>query len=173
MGSLEEPYDPNVAPRFVAWPPPEMTNVPRRFHGIEHPNPLDDQPEEYRDITVTGYPVSLQLQKEFAGGVAGSAISMFKVKKRGKIPALNAVMQGQAEYRAWTERRDEPVPTWNHTTTDQLLARMELRDVVFAIPKDVLDDRTTYQVEVMIEREQKLYFIWEFTTGSQLEGLKF
>src|SRR5262249_39989643 len=66
MGSLEEPYDPQRAPKFVCWPAPGMKEVPLGFDGNEMPNPLDDQPESERDLRNVGSPVSLQLQSGFA-----------------------------------------------------------------------------------------------------------
>ena len=76
-------------------------------------------------------------------------------------------------YRDWVVRRTGPVATWIHTPAVPLLKRMEIRDVVFGLPKEVLEPRTTYQVEVRLKMEDELYFIWEFTTGSQMEGLRF
>ncbi|MGE3172722.1 MAG: CAP domain-containing protein [Planctomycetota bacterium] len=174
MGSLEEPYDPNAAPRFVCWPPPDMKDVPRQFHGIEHPNPLDDQPESERDITVTGYPVSLQIQRELAQQVTEAGISLYEVPKaRSKAPTKHYVAPTEPVFKEWSERRGDSVATWNHTPMEPLLKRMELREVVFAIPKEHLKPKTTYQVEVRVKLQNEAYFIWEFTTGSQMEGLKF
>jgi hypothetical protein len=151
-----------------------MKDVPRQFHGIEHPNPLDDQPESERDITVTGYPVSLQIQRETAGRVADSSLMLYEVPKaKGDTPKKTYVLTEDREYKDWVARRGPSVPTWNHTTKTPLLKRMELRDVVFGIPKAHLKAKTTYQVEVQIKLEHDAYFVWEFTTGSQMEGLKF
>jgi hypothetical protein len=173
MGSLEEPYDPATAPMVVAWPPPDMKNVPLQFHGIEHPNPLGDQPENEQDITRTGYPVSLQLQREYARTLIASAISLYEVKGRGKVPAKHCMPEG--DLHAWRDRRGEPVPMWNHTPAEPLLKRMEEKEVVFGIPKAHLQKNTTYQVEVRLvaDGNDPLYFVWEFTTGTQDEGLKF
>lgn len=175
MGSLEEPYDPATAPKLVAWPPPGMENVPRQFHGVEHPNPLGDQPADQQDITLTGYPVSLQLQREFAGQLTGSSISLYEVKGRGKPPSQHYVhpQENRKDFEAWAHRRGDPVALWVHTPAEPLLKRMEERQVVFGIPKEHLKPKTTYQVEVMLKLENPLYFIWEFTTGTQMEGLKF
>ncbi|MEC7583488.1 MAG: CAP domain-containing protein, partial [Planctomycetota bacterium] len=173
MGSLEEPYDPRIAPKLVAWPPPNMKNVPRRFHGREHPNPLGDQPEDQQDITKTGYPISLQLQKEWAGRLSASSIDVYIAKKRGKLPAKNFIAKGTREYADYEARRTDPVAIWKHTPEVPLLKRMEMRDVVFAIPKEPLRPKTTYQVEIMLHLQKEFYFVWEFTTGSQMEGLKF
>ncbi len=62
MGSLEEPYDPQKAPRLVVWPGPGMINVPTSFGSPEWPNPLADQPEDEQDVTKCGYAISLQMQ---------------------------------------------------------------------------------------------------------------
>ncbi|MCY2956506.1 MAG: hypothetical protein NT107_05655 [Planctomycetota bacterium] len=179
MGSLEEPYDPALAPKFVAWPPPLMKDVPLRFHGNEMPNPLDDQPENERDLKHVGYPVSLQLQKEFAAQVGECDIGMFEVRQGGKVPARNLFADGNDgrdvnDVKAYRDRRKEPVPIYKHTPQKPMLKRMEEREVVFAIPKAVLEAQKTYQVEVRIGGEGAgLLFIWEFTTGAQAEGLKF
>lgn len=181
MGSLEEPYDPSKAPKLVAWPPPDMKDVPRQFHGIEQPNPLDDQPENQRDITKTGYPVSLQFQREYAGQLTGASIVMYELKSpKGKVPAKNMVAENSKEHNEWKARRGEPtqwgvVPIWTHTPMEPLLKHLEEKEVVFAIPKDHLRAKTTYQVEVRIEAagNSPLCFVWEFTTGQQMQGLKF
>ncbi len=171
MGSLEEPYDPAEAPKFVAWPPPNMANVPLQFHGIEHPNPLDDQPESERDITRTGYPVSLQIQREFAGTLVASDINLYEVNTRAKPP--EKYLAGPAELAEWQKRRKDPVSLWVHTPQVPLLKRMELREVVFGIPKEHLKPRTTYQVDVLLKTvANEFHFCWEFTTGTQKEGLK-
>lgn len=174
MGSLQEPYDPMKAPRYVAWPPPNMKDVPRKFHGIEHPNPLDDQPEADRDITRTGYPVSLQLQREVARGLVESSISLYEVKARGNAPNNHLVAIGDPKDQ-WSGRRGDVVALWEHTPQNPLLKRMEEKEVVFGIPKAHLKPRTTYQAAVMLKdaANPALQFCWEFTTGSQEEGLKF
>jgi hypothetical protein len=173
MGSLEEPYDPDVAPMVVAWPPPDMKNVPVQFHGIEHPNPLGDQPESEQDITRTGYPVSLQLQREYAGQIIESGIALYEVRGRSKAPAEHCVPEGGLQ--PWIERRGAPVPMWIHTPAEPLLKRMEEKEVVFGIPKAHLAKNTAFQVEVRLvaHGNDPLYFVWEFTTGGQDEGLKF
>ena len=176
MGSLEEPYDPMTAPKLIAWPPIGMKEVPRRFHGVEHPNPLDDQPEDQRDITKTGYPVSLQLQREYAGQLVEADMAMYEVKNaKAKMPTKHYVAEGEPGHGEWRARRGEIVPLWVHTPKDPLLKRMEEKEVIFGIPKAILAPKTTYQVEakVVAGNNQALYFCWEFTTGSQLEGLKF
>lgn len=179
MGSLEEPYDPSTAPKFVCWPPVGMKEVPLRFHGNEMPNPLDDQPENERDLKRVGYPVSLQLQKEYATQVGECDIAMFEVRAGGKAPTRNVFIDGTdprdaADLKAYKDRRKESVPLYKHTPKNPLLKRMEEREVVFGIPKAVLEPSRTYQVEVKLGGQGPgLLFIWEFTTGQQAEGLKF
>jgi hypothetical protein len=178
MGSLQEPYDPKKAPQFVAWPPPDMKGVPVQFDGIEHPNPLDDQPENERDITMTGYPVSLQLQQEFAAQLTASDIALYEVKGKGKVPAKHFVREDQdakSEHGQWAGRRGDPVAVWVHTPAEPLLKRMEEKQVVFAIPKAHLKKNTTFQADVRLVTagNPPLHFVWEFTTGSQERGLKF
>jgi hypothetical protein len=178
MGSLEEPYDPRIAPRFVAWPPPGMKEVPLAFHGHEMPNPLDDQPEADRDILATGYPVSLQLQREFAMKLAKSELSLYVVPKpeRDKVPAQNVLFVDTKGNQAddWRKRCGDPVACWIHTPAVPLLKRMEVKNCVFGIPKAHLRPSTTYQVRVQlqIDNPQPIVFCWEFTTGTHKEGLK-
>jgi hypothetical protein len=178
MGSLEEPYDPMVAPRFILWPPPNMKDVPTSFHGIEHPNPLDDQPEDQQDITKTGYPISLQLQQQTAAQLADSDILLFEKRSGGKQPAKMVVTKSDKEYDAWCERAGgkdgKATPIWVHTPRIPLNKRMDLRDVVFCLPKEHLKPNETYQVRVMLQigSNDPLWCIWEFTTGSQKEGLR-
>ena len=125
------------------------------------------------DQEVVGYPISLQLQKEWAGRLAGSSIDVYIAKKRGKLPAKNFIAKGTREFADYSARRTDPVAIWRHTPEVPLLKRMEMRDVVFAIPKEPLRPKTTYQVEIMLHLQKEFYFVWEFTTGSQMEGLKF
>lgn len=175
MGSLEEPYDAALAPRLIAWPPANMKDVPTRFHGIEHPNPLQDQPEDQQDITKTGYPISLQLQRELAVSLADSDIHVYEAHNRGKQPQKNLVPEhGGPEYKQWTDRAGKEVPTWVHTPKVPLNKRMEIRDVIFAIPKEQLEPNKSYQVRVRLQMAapDPLYFFWEFSTGSQREGLR-
>ena len=187
MGSLEEPYDPLKAPLFVAWPPPGMKNVPLKFHGNEFPNPLDDQPENERELARVGYPVSLQLQREFASQLGESDIALYEVRPGGKpgdrnlVSAAGASRPGEtgksdAEVlKQWQDRRKgASVPMYRHTPKEPLLKRMEERQVVFGIPKAHLEPSKTYQVEVSLTTSNPtMLFIWEFTTGIQSEGLKF
>lgn len=175
MGSLQEPYDAATAPRIVVWPPNNAKDIPTRFHGREYPNPLDDQPESEQDITKTGYPISLQLQRELALGLADSDIQLFEAHNRGKQPTKNLVApKRDAEYKQWTDRAGKEVPIWVHTPKVPLNKRMEIRDTIFCIPKEVLDTQRSYQVRVklLLGPQDPLCFIWEFTTGSQRENLK-
>ncbi|MBK8098808.1 MAG: hypothetical protein IPK26_16975 [Planctomycetes bacterium] len=178
MGSLEEPYDPNIAPRFILWPPPNMKDVPTSFHGREWPNPLEDQPEAEQDITKTGYPISLQLQQQVAVGLADSTMYLFELKGGGKQPAKNFCGEGDGDYNAWLERcggkNAKEVAVWLHTPQVPLNKRQDLRDVVFCIPKAPLEQKQAYQVRVrmVLGPNAPTWFIWEFTTGNQKEGLK-
>ncbi len=174
MGSLEEPYDPDLAPKFICWPPHGMKDVPFGFHGIEHPNPLEDQPESEQDITRTGYPISLQLQREFALALADSGIQVFEARGGGKTPPKHAVAKSSPELRAWTERCKKEVPVYVHTPTIPLNRKVEIRDVIFALPKEHLEPNKNYQVQVRVQHgnNDPFWFIWEFSTGSQREGLK-
>ena len=189
MGSLEEPYDPLKAPQFVVWPAPGMKDVPLAFHGLEFPNPLDDQPEAERDLRVVGYPISLQLQREFASSIGDADIQLFEALKGGKPPQrhlLSADGTGipgtpktdktdAALLKDWHDRRHgSAIPLYKHTPRVPLLKRMEEREVIFGIPKAHLEFNKGYQVEVSMETKVgKLLFIWEFATGTQTDGLKF
>jgi hypothetical protein len=66
------------------------------------------------------------------------------------------------------------VPIWVHTPKIPLNRRMEVRDAIFCLPKEHLEPGKHYQVRVQmnIGTEVPLWMIWEFTTGSQAEGLK-
>ena len=178
MGSLQEPYDPKKAPAFVIWPFHDMQNVPTRFDGIEHPNPLDDQPADQQDITKTGYPISLQLQQELARRLVDADIELYEVRSGGKVPTRNFCAETSEHFKTWSKRcggkNAEAVPIWVHTPRVPLNKRMELRDVVFAIPKEHLSPNEDYQVRVKlhIEPYEPLWFIWEFKTGRQPYGLR-
>lgn len=174
MGSLEEPYDPQTAPKFILWPPPNMKDVPTDFHGIEHPNPLDDQPEDQQDIRKTGYPISLQMQREVAGRLGECDIKLFEARGGGKQPTMCFVPKESEEFKAWAERAKKEVPIWVHTPKIPLNRRMEVRDAVFCLPKEHLEPGKHYQVRVQLNigTEVPFWMIWEFTTGSQAEGLK-
>lgn len=174
MGSLEEPYDPDTAPRFVCWPANAMLNVPTTFAAMESPNPLEDQPQGENDPRKCGYPVSLQFQSEIARQLSDCSIQLFETHKGGKPPKAHVVIKDKEDWKAWSDRRKpKEVPIWVHTPRVPLNKKMDLRDVVFCVPKEALDANTQYQVCVMIRLSaDPFYFIWEFTTGGQTKGLK-
>ena len=177
MHSLEEPYDPGLAPRFLIWPPPGSEGIPTSFPAPESPNPLADQPENEQDVTQCGYPISLQLQRELAVGLVDSKIELFESRKGGRPPTQHFVHpKGDgAVWKAWTERcKPEPVPIWVHTPKVPLNKKMDLRDVIFCLPKEPLDKGKAYQVRVtlQIQSADPLVFVWEFTTGSSSRELK-
>lgn len=173
MGSLEEPYDPVAAPRLICWPPHGMKDVPTSFHGREQPNPLEDQPENEQDITKTGYPISLQLQREFAARISQAKIQVFEARGGGRTPPVHFVRKNSAEEKAWTDRAKKEVPCYVHTPQVPLNRKVEIRDVVFALPKEHLEPNKNYQVRVTLRigDDERLFF-WEFGAGSQKEGLK-
>jgi hypothetical protein len=178
MGSLEEPYDPNTAPRLLVWPPPNMAAVPTSFPAPESPNPLEDQPEDVKDVTKCGYPISLQLQRELSLQLVDSGIELFESRKGGKTPTQHFVHPkgDPAIWKAWTERcKPKEVPIWVHTPKVPLNKKMDLRDVIFCLPKEPLESNKQYQVRVNLQLggADPLVFVWEFTTGSQTRGLKF
>ena len=174
MGSLEEPYDPELSPKFICWPPHAMKDVPTSFHGREQPNPLEDQPENEQDITRTGYPISLQLQREVAMSLADSGIQVFEARGGGKLPQKHVARKNTAEFTAWTDRCKKEVPIYVHTPTIPLNRKVEIRDVIFALPKTHLEPNKNYQVQVRLQlgSNDPFWFFWEFTTGSQQEGLR-
>lgn len=174
MGSLEEPYDPELAPKLICWPPHGMKDVPTDFHGREQPNPLEDQPENEQDITKTGYPISLQLQREVAGALADSGIQVFEARGGGKTPTKHAARKNTEEFNAWSDRCKKEVPIYVHTPTIPLNRKVEIRDVVFAVPKTHLEPNKHYQVQVKLQMgsNDPFWFFWEFSTGAQAEGLK-
>lgn len=173
MGSLEEPYDPQAAPKLLAWPPHGMKDVPTHFGDPEHPNPLADQPEDQQDVTKCGYTISLQLQQEVSVQLSESSIQLFESRKGGRPPAKNAVTKDSSDWTAWVERcKKDEVPIWVHTPKVPLNKQRDLRDVVFCLPKKPLEQNQHYQVRVMLHiGPDPFWFIWEFTTGSQKEGL--
>lgn len=178
MGSLQEPYDPQAAPKFVIWPFNNMKDVPTAFHGREQPNPLYDQPADQQDITKTGYPISLQLQQELARRLVDADIELYESRGGRKFPERNFCAETSKHFKEWADRvggkNAEPVPIWVHTPRVPLNKRMEVRDVVFALPKEHLSPNEDYQVRVKlhIEPYEPLWFIWEFKTGRQREGLR-
>jgi len=174
MGSLEEPYDPGTAPRFVTWPPHNMNGVPTHFPSRESPNPLEDQPEGQQDVTKCGYTVSLQLQQQIAIGLADSSIELWESRKGGRQPEKNFCAKDGPDYRGWTERGKKQVDCWVHTPKVPLNKKRDQRDVLFVIPKESLDANKGYQVRAMLHigGADPLWFFWEFTTGGQARGLK-
>lgn len=174
MGSLEEPYDPELAPKLICWPPHGMKDVPTDFHGREQPNPLEDQPENEQDITKTGYPISLQLQREVASALADSGIQVFEARGGGKTPQKHVARKNTEEFKAWSDRCKKEVPIYVHTPTIPLNRKVEIRDAVFAVPKQHLEPNKNYQVQVRLQMgsNDPFWFFWEFSTGAQAEGLK-
>ncbi len=175
MGSLEEPYDPSAAPKLIAWPPHNMRDVPTHFGSPEEPNPLADQPEGQQDVTKCGYAVSLQFQKEVALVMKEATIELYESRKSGKQPPKNLVLKDSAEWRGWAERcKPNAVAIHVHTPKIPLNKKRDMKDVLFLLPKEPLDANTQYQVRAMLRMgtADPLWFIWEFTTGSQKDGLK-
>ncbi len=171
MNSLEEPYDPATAPRFIVWPPVGAAGIPTSFPANESPNPLADQPENQQDVKKCGYPISLQLQRELSLLIVDSGIELYEAKKGGKTPTKNCVSpEGDGKvWKEWLERcKLETVPVWVHTPKVPLNKKLDLRDVIFCLPKEALKKSQTYQVRVMLQigNAKPLYFVWEFTTGS-------
>ena len=77
--------------------------------------------------------------------------------------------------RAWAERcKPEPVPVWVHTPKVPLNKKLDLRDVVFCLPKEGLEKGKAYQarVKLMIGTNEPLTFIWEFQTGNSSRDLQ-
>ena len=176
MHSLAEPYDPATAPRFILWPAPGSVGIPTSFPAPENPNPLADQPEDQQDVTKCGYPISLQLQSQLALQVADSSIELYESRKGGKPPTQHFVhpQADGALWKGWTERcKPEPVPVWVHTPKVPLNKKLDLRDVIFCLPKEALDKNKTYQarVKLQIGGADPLVFVWEFTTGSAARDL--
>jgi hypothetical protein len=177
MGSLEEPYDPNTAPKFLIWPPPGSVGIPTTFPAPESPNPLADQPEDQQDVTKTGYPISLQLQRELSTRVVESKIELYESRKGGRPPVQHYVSPkgDQAVWKAWTERcKPEPLPIWEHTPKVPLNKKMDLRDVIFCLPKEPMERGKTYQVRVLVHLDglDPHWFVWEFTTGQSARELR-
>lgn len=173
MSSLEEPYDPTTAPRFVIWPARGMKGVPTHFGSPEWPNPLADQPENEQDVTKCGYVVSIQLQEQMARQLGDCDIELWETRS-GRAPEQNVVADGTKEHRAWTERCRKQVPGYVHTPKVPLNKKRDQRDVLFLIPKEPLEPNKSYQVraKLQIGGTDPLWMIWEFATGSQKEGLK-
>ena len=174
MGSLEEPYDPGLAPRLVVWPPPNLVGVPTSFWGRESPNPLEDQPENEQDVTKCGYPISVQLQSQTALGLGEATMSLWEANKGGKQPAKNFCPKGREDYTAWMARGKKEVPCYLHTPKVPLNKKRDLRDVLFVLPKEPLDPNKHYQARVMLQigGADPLWLFWEFTTGTDKRDLK-
>ncbi|MCA8952076.1 MAG: hypothetical protein KDE27_21380 [Planctomycetes bacterium] len=174
MGSLEEPYDPAEAPRFAVWPAHDMKNVPTSFGNPEHPNPLADQPEDEQDVTKCGYPVSIQLQQQIATQLGECDLELWESRKGGRPPASNFVGKNRPEFKAWSDRCRKQVECYKHTPKTPLNKKRDQRDVLFLIPKEPLDSGKVYQARAYLQLGgvDMLVFVWEFTTGSQKEGLK-
>lgn len=174
MGSLEEPYDPSTAPRLVIWPANNMTKVPTSFGNPEHPNPLADQPEDEQDVTKCGYAISIQLTRELAQILGDCDIELWESRKGGRQPAKNFVAKGGKEFHEWADRCKDQVECYKHTPKVPLNRKRDQRDVLFLIPKEPLGRNDTYQARAYLQLggADMLVFIWEFTTGTQKEGLK-
>ena len=127
-------------------------------------------------MTQCGYAVSLQFQSEVALGLKDATIQLFEARKGGRQPAKNFVQKDGEEWRAWTERcKPAEIPIHVHTPKLPLNKKRDMKDVLFLLPKQPLDANTQYQVRAMLHLGggvDPLWFIWEFTTGSQKEGLK-
>ena len=174
MGSLEEPYDPGLAPRLVTWPPHNLTGVPTKFPSRESPNPLEDQPENEQDVTKCGYTVSLQLQNEIATNLGEASIALWEANRGGKQPAKNMCAKGQEDYTAWLARGKKEVPCYVHTPKVPLNKKRDMRDVLFLLPKEPLEPNKHYQVRTLLQISgaDPLWFFWEFTTGGSAHDLK-
>jgi hypothetical protein len=174
MGSLEEPYDPSTAPRLVVWPPRGAKKVPTHFGDPELPNPLEDQPEDEQDVTKCGYVVSVQLQTQVAGTLGECSIELWESRKGGRPPAKNLVAKSSTEFNEWKSRCRKQIECYVHTPKVPLNKKRDLRDVLFAIPKEPLDSNNEYQVRAYLQLgvADMMVLVWEFQTGSQKEGLK-
>ena len=89
-----------------------------------------------------------------AHAVTHAALELFEVTKRGA-----------------GKPRLEPVPCWVHTPHAPLLARMEDRTVLFAIPRRRLEPKRSYRVVATLEGVAAKPVTWTFTTGTQVHGL--
>ncbi len=174
MGSLEEPYDPATSPNFVVWPPHNLVGVPTAFPSFENPNPLEDQPEDQRDVRKCGYTVSLQLSDEMTKRLGEASIALWEANKSGKQPAKNFCGKGSAEHTAWLARGKKEVPSWIHTPNVPLNKKRDMRDVLFLLPKEHLEAGKHYQVRCVLQLggADALHFFWEFTTSGSTHDLK-
>jgi hypothetical protein len=161
MGSLEEARNPDFEEkfRFVQWPCPGLEGVPLSFHAREEPDPLADTPEgkkaePFELQREAGYPISMQFARFITLQIEDAAIEVWKAKKMGK-----------------EIKREERVACWVHTPKVPLLKRQENPGVVFAIPKQRLEPRQLYEVEVILKGaggNEKV--VWHFETGTQRTG---
>ena len=97
-------------------------------------------------------------------------------RKGGKPPTQHLVNQSAdgAIWKAWTERcKPEPVPIWVHTPKVPLNKKLDLRDVIFCLPKEGLEKSKTYQarVKLQIGTNDPMVFVWEFSTGTSARDL--
>jgi len=174
MSSLQEPYDPATAPRLVVWPPRDGKSMPTHFGDPELPNPLADQPEGEQDVTKCGYVVSIQLQQEISKILGDCRIELWESRKGGRPPTKNFVAQRSPEFTAWASRCKDQVECYVHTPKVPLNRKRDLRDVLFAIPKEPLRAGKYYQARAYLQLggADMLVMVWEFGTGRQKEGLK-
>ncbi len=145
MNSLQEPQ-PKAELDWVRWPADGATDVRRGFAWPEFPNPLADQPPPHNRDRDAGYPVSLQLSPRQADQLRDASIQLDMVTSQGL----------------------ESVPIHVHRPGQPLLAKMEDRRVVFAIPQSKLKKRQQYRVLVVLDLlAGKKEVVWSFTTGSK------
>ena len=173
-GSLMEPYDPAEAPRLTVWPANGMKKVPTHFGSPEWPNPLEDQPEGERDVTKCGYVVSVQFERFLTRAIADADIELWEARKGGRPPKAHMVRKNSAEEKAWTDRGKKKVDCYKHTPRVPLNKKRDLRNALFAIPKEPLKAGKHYQARVQLRlgNNDPFQFIWEFTCGRQKMGLK-
>lgn len=174
MGSMEEPYDPGIAPRFVIWPPHNLNGVPTNFPSRESPNPLEDQPEDQRDVTKCGYTISLQLESGLSRRLGQASIQLWEANRGGRQPTKNLVGKSDEEHKSWMDRGKKEVPCFVHTPNQPLNKKMDLRHVLFALPKEPLAPGKHYQVRCVLQlgEADPLHFFWEFDTSSSAHDLK-
>jgi hypothetical protein len=183
MGSLEEPRDPEKEEKymFARFPFDGMKNVPLAFHAHEFPNPLGDQPADQQDDEKIGYPVSLQFSYTAALNIVDGSITLYELKRSTKLEPVardGATLEDRAGAgKARAEKiqaEGKRVDAYEHTPKTPMLKRMELKDVVFLIPKTHLEPNTYYGVVATVSTKsisEPLYVSWSFTTGDQRRGL--
>jgi hypothetical protein len=176
MGSLEEPRDPDKEQKymFARFPFDGMKNVPLAFHAHEFPNPLGDQPADQQDDEKIGYPVSLQFSHTAALQILDGSINLYELKRSTKLTPV----AGHDSRDEHTERakkiqvEGKRVDAYEHTPKTPMLKRMELKDVVFLIPKVHLEPNTCYGVVATLQTKNgEDTMAWSFTTGDQRRGL--